>query len=126
VVVLLATGAAAKLQRELLHFEHATHGGLHSIDLEPIGVRRVRGLPLPNGEVVDMHSIAAARASGGDTVAVTLDPNIDNGSILMRGTMEGGRIEGRWEQTRLGHGDGARGTFAMDRISVIESEHHQD
>jgi hypothetical protein len=46
----------------------------------------------------------------------------------MSGTMSGGRIEGHWEQTSFGgrRSDGPRGTFAMERLSVIESQHRQD
>ncbi len=119
-VVLAPRGVRRAGELEMVHVREATHVGLHSADLEPIGIRRKR-MRLP-GRVLEWPPVAAARVIGGDQVEAALDPTGDRGAILMRGRMEGGRIEGRWEET----GDAARGTFAMERVSVIESRHHQD
>ena len=102
----IALLAAGSRQVEPAQRSPATHVGVHSLRLEPLGVESL----LP-----DRLSVVASQSADGASVLVVISPGRDHGSMVLRGTVHGDSITGSWYVTA--YAAGPHGTFVMRRVA---------
>jgi hypothetical protein len=100
--------------------------GRFDIDLTPfLGTQtpeQVSTTVTPNGEASFLRDVVGT-VFPGDTIELTLIPNLSHGSIFVRGKIAGDSITGRWYEQA--YGPAASGHLSMHRFSRVTPELHE-